>query len=150
MRGEAVLGLFASEASTLMGIEVPEGLSGRQIPRMSIVQISSASISATCLKDGVVYYVIAITNGAETYSIFKRYQQFAELHKLLIRKFPDLRLPDLPRKQSKIIVDHLDEDFISRRQKKISGYIQALLSTEKVESSAEVLLFFSSDLYQSS
>jgi len=62
--------------------------------------------------------------------ILKRYRDFFEMDKNLRNELPQgviKELPALPERQSKIVVDHLDPDFIDQRRILLQNYLQKLV-----------------------
>jgi hypothetical protein len=95
--------------------------------------------------DDVVYYRVNVIAEHQSYTVQKRYNQFVALHEALEKEFSGSKLPALPAKKWKFMVDHTDPEFVTQRQGELNTYIQALVSIEKVDTSKTLANFLSTD-----
>jgi len=96
-------------------------------------------------------YQIHCTNGSagdrsewNEWVVLKRYRDFHEMDNSLREELPPAvlkDLPQLPERQSKIFMDHLDPDFIDQRRVLLQNYMQKLLRVPDLQHCNSFLKF---------
>eukprot|EP00455_Lapot_gusevi_P037453 TRINITY_DN4190_c0_g1_i1.p1 TRINITY_DN4190_c0_g1~~TRINITY_DN4190_c0_g1_i1.p1 ORF type:complete len:315 (-),score=43.67 TRINITY_DN4190_c0_g1_i1:164-1108(-) len=94
-------------------------------------QIHAITIPTTHVLSGVVFYEVDLNNRKLRWNVFRRYEQFSNLHEQLYLKmqtedFP--LLPPFPGRHFKFWVDHLNPHFIEQRRVLLENYLQKLLA----------------------
>jgi hypothetical protein len=102
--------------------------------------IESAAISESFVKDKIVYYRLTVkTKSGDEFKIRKRYRHFQDLQNRLGKLLNTEKLPALPKKQMKALVDHTTREFVSERQFQMNNYIQDLISlSQATELSSDI------------
>lgn len=109
--------------------------------------ITSAVISDSFIKDDIVYYRVIVKRASGlTMTIRKRYRHFQNLHETLSKYLTSEKLPALPRKQSKALVDHTSREFVYERQFQMNNYFQDIFTLAGADNQVQSLVqrFFSS------
>ncbi|XP_052088416.1 serine/threonine-protein kinase Sgk1-like isoform X2 [Mytilus californianus] len=88
-----------------------------------------------------VVYKVVVNADNKSWFIFRRYNEFYQLHEKIKKLYPDanLRLP------GKRLFGNLDPDFIQQRRDGLDEFIQKLVSHPKISQHPEVRSFLSLD-----
>jgi len=115
------------------------------------VEITGVSIPATRTMSDHVLYQIDIINSRKRksfakWTVLKRFQQFYEMDQLVRTDFIenlDLleQLPPSPRREAKLLADHMDENFIEQRRVLLENYLQKMLRILPVVHNQHFLAF---------
>jgi len=108
----------------------------RQLPWTAVI-VDCFSIA------DIIMYIIEVTrkndpNGG-SYIVRKRYNDFADLHKLLLKRFKSYQLPQLPPKCYKL--SGADQEFLNARQEALQRYLDILSSSKDLCEATEVRTF---------
>lgn len=79
--------------------------------------------------------------GEKKLKCFRRFSNFDAFHQKLCQIFPYLIIPNLPKKNYKVKLMTLEEQFYSNRAKSLRGYINFLFRHEEISSSQELYKF---------
>jgi hypothetical protein len=93
------------------------------------VGIESASIIESFVNNRIVFYKIQIRRQGKDIFVLKRFKHFETLLKnLLNMDYKTEKLPSLPEKKFKALVDHTAQEFIWERQFQLNNFLQDLLN----------------------
>jgi len=121
-------------------------ISGEREKRDIYLHMITGALIFTYAVDGdVVFFKMNVSTSFESFMIKKRYTQFAELYVALQQSFPEIKLPSLPEKHLKLIIDHTSPEFAFKRQTALNQFVQDLLAIREIENSDALIEFFTSD-----
>jgi len=99
------------------------------------------------LKEGPVVYEIHVSNQKCEWNIWHRFQTFQLLHQMLKDFIADERLncklPIMPFRHFKLVIDHKSKDFCEERRVLLDNYLKTVLSTKVLRDSSILIGFLS-------
>lgn len=89
------------------------------------ISIPRAVLQKTKTKNFYIYEInLRSKNGDESWTIFKRYRDFHQLHKQLKKQHLQIKVLDFPPKKK---LGNLDFDFVEERRQRLQVYIRHVL-----------------------
>ncbi|CAO1386742.1 unnamed protein product [Diamesa serratosioi] len=112
---------------TLENSKLKSALSSSKLSHICSFQVSipRAVLQKTKTKNFYTYEInIKSKNGLEAWTIFKRYREFASLHKKLKKDNIQIKILDFPPKKK---LGNLDYDFVEHRRQRLQVYLKHLI-----------------------
>ncbi|XP_059170227.1 sorting nexin-13-like isoform X2 [Physella acuta] len=66
----------------------------------------------------------------DVWDVYRRYSDFHDLHMILIEKFPELTIPNLP---SKTVLKNMSQSFLEKRKKDLDKYLKNLMRADLLQ-----------------
>lgn len=111
-------------------------------------EIKKASIPDSKVEEGVVFFLINVDSGFDSWSVKKRYSQFEDFQSVLLASPLARKIPPnvgLPPKRLKLFTDHSSPAFIEERRVLLESFLQSLLKVPALAKSEPVVNFLNSD-----
>eukprot|EP00457_Paulinella_chromatophora_P013081 gb/GEZN01013351.1/.p1 GENE.gb/GEZN01013351.1/~~gb/GEZN01013351.1/.p1 ORF type:complete len:259 (-),score=42.80 gb/GEZN01013351.1/:137-913(-) len=120
------------------------------------VEITHVHVPSTRTMSDHVLYQVDVSNARKPqnfskWTVLKRFTQFADMDALVRASFEGTpavleQLPPPPRKEVKILSDHMDDVFIQHRRVLLENYLQKMLIVEEVVRNKDFLAFLGVNL----
>jgi len=115
------------------------------------VEITGVTIPATRTMSDHVLYQIDVVNARkrksfQKWTVLKRFAQFFEMDQLVRADFVEQlelleSLPPAPKREAKLLSDHMDDSFIEQRRVLLENYLQKMLHVVPVAHNEHFLAF---------
>jgi hypothetical protein len=115
------------------------------VPPQEKLEVKATSIAIGLVKGDVVWYVITVKGGYNSWNVSKRYSQFEELALALstVKGYP--KSFELPPKRYKLFTSHYTKEFVEERRVLLENFLKKLVSIDDIAKHDTFLKFLTTD-----